>query len=53
MTVDELIELLREIQRQGQGQLPVVNDEDHLCDGAEVSDDSFLAVVLTFSEADI
>jgi hypothetical protein len=46
MTVDELIELLREVQHNGQGQLPVVNAEDIQYSSVEVSDEPYLAVVL-------
>lgn len=51
MTVDELIEQLKEIHDQGQGHLPVVNDDDCDLETIEVNDDPELglAAIVEFS----
>lgn len=50
MTVDELIEQLREVAHSGQGDFPVVNDNDQECSDITVDTDADLgaAVVLDF-----
>lgn len=50
MTVDDAVDMLREIQGAGQGSLEIIDDDEHPLLDFEVNDDSFLAVVVSFAD---